>query len=106
MLSINLSARLLHDESFAPPPVRPHRPWQSDTRAPDPQRLPKTRWRPDLRAAERVLHELKRPRRARGTDDFGTGQASLSHLRRFPFDYIKIDQSFVAGIGREPTMKN
>jgi diguanylate cyclase (GGDEF)-like protein len=51
-------------------------------------------------AATRIaLYELRDIGMRISLDDFGTGYSSLRSLRSFPFDKIKIDQSFVADIG-------
>lgn len=49
----------------------------------------------DTENALRVLHELKSMGVRIAMDDFGTGFSSLSYFRQFPFDKVKIDQSFV-----------
>jgi diguanylate cyclase (GGDEF)-like protein len=56
----------------------------------------------DSEQSLRTLHAIKGLGLRVALDDFGTGYASLGYLRRFPFDKIKIDQSFIRDIDTVP----
>jgi diguanylate cyclase (GGDEF)-like protein len=49
----------------------------------------------DTKSTLETLHQLRNSGVRIAMDDFGTGYSSLSYLRSFPFDKIKIDQSFL-----------
>ena len=48
---------------------------------------------------EKVLEELTAIGVQIGLDDFGTGFSSLAYLKRFPINFLKIDRSFMTGLG-------
>jgi diguanylate cyclase (GGDEF)-like protein/PAS domain S-box-containing protein len=56
----------------------------------------------DSSRAVAILRRLKSLGVRVAMDDFGSGYSSLSYLQAFPFDKIKIDQSFISSVQRNP----
>jgi len=100
-MSINLSPRQLAEPSLVnevskvlkKTGVNPNRVWFEIT---------ETALMVDADSTIAMLEQLRNLGVHFEVDDFGTGFSSLSYLKKFPVDALKIDQGFVDGLGRDP----
>ncbi len=56
----------------------------------------------DLRRSAAVIEKVRALGVRVGMDDFGTGHSSLSYLADLPFDFVKIDRSFITRLANDP----
>ncbi len=99
-ISVNLSARSLHDAEL-PAYLKQC----FETHQVDPSRIileitESTAMR-DTDMTKRILSELRAVGVSIALDDFGVGHSSLAYLKHFPVDILKLDHNFVHDIGRE-----
>ena len=97
---MNVGSRQLVDSSFLPTVVE-----ILDETGVDPDsvwfEITESALLADARAATSTLREIRGLGIHLSVDDFGTGYSSLTYLKRFPVEAIKIDRSFVSGLGIE-----
>jgi diguanylate cyclase (GGDEF)-like protein/PAS domain S-box-containing protein len=97
-ISVNLSGRQLQEPGLVEDVMN-----AVDAAGLDPQslilELTESVLMADTEPVGRILQDLRSRGIRLALDDFGTGYSSLGHLRDFPVDILKMDRSFVAGIG-------
>ena len=100
-MSINLSVRQLMHEQI----IRDVREAVGDAGL-DPStvtmEITETTLMHDTEMTRERLAQLREIGVSLAVDDFGTGYSSLQYVQRFPIDIIKIDRSFVTGLGTNP----
>lgn len=60
----------------------------------------------DMERMQKILDNIKKLGVRIALDDFGTGYSSLNHIRKLPFDVIKVDQSFITDLERDAYAKS
>ena len=100
-ISVNLSPRQLNEPAL---PDQVHRILQRSGLQPGTLwlEITETTLMHDTPSVASALRALQAQGIHLAIDDFGTGYSSLSHLKRFPIDALKIDQTFIHGLGRDP----
>jgi diguanylate cyclase (GGDEF)-like protein/PAS domain S-box-containing protein len=99
-VSVNMSVRQLTSPGFAARVAR----LLADAGVPPAQlclEITETALAGDVVTVVEALESLRDVGVRLAIDDFGTGHASLTYLARFPVDQVKVDQSFVAGLGSD-----
>jgi diguanylate cyclase len=98
-MSVNLSARQIRDPKL----VETVRRALHDSGLPGAAlclEVTETTLMDDVEATALTIDALKALGIRLSADDFGTGYSSLAYLRQYPFDEVKVDRSFVNGLGR------
>jgi EAL domain-containing protein (putative c-di-GMP-specific phosphodiesterase class I) len=99
-LSINVSGRQLADGRFVPDLCDQLRIHQLDPHLISCE-LTETALTGESPEVEAAVAAMRTAGVGIALDDFGTGYASLRYVRRFDFDTLKLDRSFVAGLGED-----